>query len=157
MGQEIIEVGPAYRDALPDFNRVVDGLYIGSVNALRHAKRFDVIVNMARELNLPSLGVPTVKIGLVDRADHPFSPRSRDARKVVDMADQIVHWLETGKKVLVICNIGLNRSSLMVGMVLLRMGYDPATVVARLRKRSPLVLSNRGFEDFLYHAYERGL
>jgi len=157
MGQQTIEVGKVYLNALPPYNKVMRNLYVGSVNALQHANKFDVIVNMAKEINTKKLGVPVVKVGLRDSIDAPLRYGNASARRVDEMAEQIAHWMNMGKKVLVICHAGLNRSNLMVGTVLLKMGYDPATIIARLRKRSPLVLSNQSFERFLYEAHERGL
>jgi hypothetical protein len=67
-----------------------------------------------------------------------------------DVADQINMCRKQGKT-LVHCQAGLNRSALTAALALVRAKeYAPAEAIALLReKRSPLVLCNTHFEDWL--------
>lgn len=65
----------------------------------------------------------------------------------------IAHWVagccETGPTLLH-CQAGLNRSSLVAALVLMRQGRSAAEAIALLReKRSPAVLCNPSFEKWL--------
>jgi hypothetical protein len=53
-------------------------------------------------------------------------------------------------KILVRCQAGYNRSGLVVGLVLLRLGYDPVSAVELIReKRGPHALCNAYFVSYL--------
>jgi hypothetical protein len=55
-----------------------------------------------------------------------------------------------GRKVLIRCQAGLNRANLVTTLVLLIEGWEPGPAIAMLReKRSPWVLCNQHFEDYL--------
>jgi protein-tyrosine phosphatase len=67
-----------------------------------------------------------------------------------DIAKQVNKWRERGQ-VLVHCQAGLNRSSLVVVRALmLAPGMSAKEAIALLReKRSTACLCNKGFEDYL--------
>jgi hypothetical protein len=55
-----------------------------------------------------------------------------------------------GKTVLIHCRLGLNRSALLTGHVLIDEGYRAKDAIALMRKlRSPYVLANKTFERYL--------
>jgi protein-tyrosine phosphatase len=55
-----------------------------------------------------------------------------------------------GKTVLIHCRLGLNRSALLTGLVLIDEGYRAKDAIALMRKlRSPYVLANKTFERYL--------
>lgn len=59
-------------------------------------------------------------------------------------------WKILGKKVLVRCQAGLNRSGLVTALVLYQAGYNVDDAIALLReKRSPYALCNRRFVQHL--------
>lgn len=66
------------------------------------------------------------------------------------ISDWVLSCLERGKT-LVHCQAGLNRSSLVAALVLIKGGVgSPREVIELLRrKRSPAVLCNKGFERWL--------
>jgi protein-tyrosine phosphatase len=58
-------------------------------------------------------------------------------------------WV-SGKKVLIRCQAGLNRSGLVMALVLIREGYTPADAVRLIRKnRSSYALCNDKFLEWL--------
>jgi hypothetical protein len=66
------------------------------------------------------------------------------------VVDEISEALDKGGNVLVHCQAGINRSNLLTGAVLVKRGRTPAEAIALLReRRSPLVLANRTFENYL--------
>lgn len=72
---------------------------------------------------------------------------------IVDRLQPLVEWilrfLEQGPT-LVHCQAGLNRSGLLSALVLMRLGRSAQDAIALLReKRSPAVLCNKSFEEYL--------
>lgn len=67
------------------------------------------------------------------------------------VADEVVAALEQGGNVLVHCQAGINRSNLTAALALMKwknMTSEEAINLLRV-KRSPLVLANRSFENYL--------
>lgn len=66
-----------------------------------------------------------------------------------EIASQVNKWRKRGN-VLVHCQAGLNRSSLVVARALMLEGMSADAAITMLREtRSPAVLCNSGFEDWL--------
>jgi protein-tyrosine phosphatase len=57
--------------------------------------------------------------------------------------------ISEGHKVLAHCTMGFNRSALMAGLILTKLGYDGPAAVARLRERRPGALYNERFAEYL--------
>lgn len=89
--------------------------------------------------------VPYVSLKMYDSLDG-----IENIADIESFADHINYWRETGP-VLVHCQAGLNRSSLLVGMALVRGdGYTGQEAVDTIReKRSPACLCNNAFRRFL--------
>ncbi|HTM57921.1 MAG TPA: dual specificity protein phosphatase family protein [Candidatus Udaeobacter sp.] len=64
-------------------------------------------------------------------------------------ADLIARLLRSGYRVLIHCGLGLNRSPLLAGMALSRLGWSGPAAVERLRERRPGALFNETYCDFL--------
>ena len=57
---------------------------------------------------------------------------------------------KAGKKVLIRCQAGINRSGLIMALVLIRDGMNPEEAIELMReKRARSVLRNRTFENWL--------
>ncbi len=54
-----------------------------------------------------------------------------------------------GDRVLAHCGIGLNRSGLMIALILMYLGMDAQSAVARCRQRRPGALYNEVFAEYL--------
>jgi protein-tyrosine phosphatase len=66
------------------------------------------------------------------------------------VAEAVVHALKRDERVLLHCTAGLNRSALVMGFVLVRLGMTPLEAIGRMRDaRSEWVLCNEAFEKFL--------
>lgn len=73
-----------------------------------------------------------------------------DETTVRSLATFISGLMDAGYRVLVHCNQGLNRASLVTGRTLIERGVEPQEAVDLLRKRrSPDVLFNEGFLKWL--------
>lgn len=72
-----------------------------------------------------------------------------------DQVDALAAWVNVCRRsgpILVHCQAGLNRSSLIAGRALILDGMAPADAVALIRdKRSPACLCNPAFEQWLLH------
>ena len=108
------------------------------------------LVVCAEELDAPAKfatmpGVEGFKLPLFDCIiSDPDQALLRKALKPV--VEAIVKALERGKKVQVHCNMGLNRSGLVVGLTLRRLGVPGEAAVALIRKaRGHFALTNASF------------
>jgi len=115
---------------------------------------FDVIVTLYGDAQPAPWGVQEIRFGF---PDGPL--RGRDIERVIAIAhDAHRHW-ESGDRVLIRCQAGVNRSGLVTALVLMIAGYTASNAVALVRsQRSQFVLSNSNFEKWLLteaHMYIR--
>ncbi len=90
--------------------------------------------------------VKEVRLGFYDSAMGDFNPET-ELEDVVKMAHK--DW-KSGKRVLIRCQAGLNRSGIVMALVLIREGYSPEEAITVMReKRSEAVLCNKHFVDYL--------
>lgn len=69
---------------------------------------------------------------------------------VPELAAKVAALVRAGKKVLVHCQAGMNRSGLVTAVALICLGYSPFTAIAELRElRGPEVLCNPNFENYV--------
>lgn len=74
----------------------------------------------------------------------------QDLSQVDTLAEIVNTWRAKGRQVLVHCQAGLNRSSVVVARALMMEGMSADEAINLLRdKRSPACLCNQGFEDWL--------
>jgi protein-tyrosine phosphatase len=107
---------------------------------------FDVVVSAYhRDGFEPSVSVKHIL------AMFPDSHLTEEPRQhAVQAAQQVVNHLLDGEKVLVRCQAGLNRASLIAGLAMVGLGYSGADAVQLLRtRRSPWVLCNQEYATFL--------
>ena len=71
---------------------------------------------------------------------------------VARMAAQLI---KRGDRVLSHCGVGLNRSALMVALILRYLGMDSAAAVERCRERRPGALYNKVFADYLISGLDK--
>ena len=124
-------------------------LYQGPRYCLEWAESYDLVVSAAQEIPAPPGGI---HLKLDDaRTDWKNWPEFQEV--ALDVADEVAREVEAGGKVLVVCNMGLNRSGLVVGLALRLLGMPADKVVAYVReKRDPNALSNSTFADMVEHA-----
>jgi hypothetical protein len=131
------------------WNEVVPGLWQGghdvrpsSPTACVVDDEFDLVVSLAtREGYGPADGVEHVVVRLADAAVDGGT-----AERVAAVAEQVATAVGDGRRVLVRCSGGLNRSGLVVAEALVRSGRTPDEAMALVRAaRGPWALTNPAF------------
>jgi len=110
------------------------------------SQEFDLVVLAAEEFQPEHL--PGVRVVHAPIADQKFEGTPRERRLVCDAVSEVVKALKRGRRVLVTCHLGLNRSGLIVGLVLKQaFGMTADEAITRIRHaRGPFALSNQMFE-----------
>jgi len=131
------------------WNEVVPGLFMGghdvraqSASACVVRDEFDLVVSLTtREGYGPSPGVEHVVARLADAVlDAPNAARVRELGTLVATA------VDEGRRVLVRCSGGLNRSGVVVAEALVELGHSPDEAIRAVRAaRGPWALTNPGF------------
>ena len=131
------------------WNEVAPGLFQGghdvrsqSGSACVVGDEFDLVVSLAtREGYGPAEGVEHVVLRLADAAIDPAT-----GARVDEVAGLVADVVEDGRRVLVRCSGGLNRSGLVVASALVRLGRTPDEAIAAVRAaRGPWALTNPAF------------
>jgi hypothetical protein len=144
---EVLEGTPLWSEILPDLWMGGTSVYDESPSGKPFITpaEFDTVVTMYQYANPVDWLVKEYRYCIYDGA-----VRLIDLASLFDTA-KFAHeqWL-SGKRVLVRCQAGLNRSGLVTALVLIREGYEPAEAIALLReKRHKHAICNRDFESFL--------
>jgi hypothetical protein len=135
------------------WNEVVPGLFMGghdvraqSPSACVVTDEFDLVVSLtAREGYGPSAGVEHVVARLADAVLDP-----PNAARVRELGANVAAAVRAGKRVLVRCSGGLNRSGVVVAEALVQLGHTPDEAIRAVRTaRGPWALTNPGFVDYL--------
>jgi hypothetical protein len=138
----------------PDpWNEVVPGLFQGGHDVRSQSRtacvvtdEFDVVVSMTtREGYGPDDGVEHHVARMADAGvDAGIAARVEELTRVTAEA------VESGRRVLVRCSGGLNRSGLVVAGTLVRLGHGPDEAIALVRRaRGPWALTNPAFVTHL--------
>lgn len=111
-------------------------------------KDFDTVVTLHAWSNPADWGVKELR--------YPFHDgevgKDIFARDLFFLAKYVDDELKLGKRVLVRCLAGLNRSGLINSLVLVRQGLDPQIALETVRKaRSKWVLCNPDFEEWFFN------
>ena len=142
------------------WNEVVPGLFQGGHDVRSQSRtaclvtdQFDLVVSMTtREGYGPDEGVEHHVARMADAGVD-----AGIAARVDELADVVAQALGAGRKVLVRCSGGLNRSGLVVASVLVRLGHGPDEAIALVRRaRGPWALTNPGFVTHLRQAGSPG-
>ena len=133
------------------WNHIHERVWIGGSEIEYPESKFDAVISVfdwttdTREDWLPRRGVPHISIPFSDGAHVPKP-------KVEMLADQVEFWNIRGS-CLVRCQMGLNRSSLVVARWLMKhRGFTAGEAISLIReKRSPDCLFNKEFVNYLLH------
>ena len=126
------------------WHEVVDGLWMGGDDA-SPVGRFDHVVSLCAwgEAVCPGPAGQTEWF-----IDDGLEVRDRD--RIWEVAREVNQRLERGQSVLVRCQMGLNRSGLITGAVLIDRGWPPRQAIDHIRaRRDELALCNTTFEAWL--------
>jgi protein-tyrosine phosphatase len=132
-----------------DASNIVPRLWVGSRPPLdRDLPEFDMLVLCAQEIQPARVGFAKQLL----RCPIPDSALSSDElRRAVAASGHVAQALRGGKRVLVTCAAGLNRSAFVAALALGRVTHaTPDELVAIMRKRRrPEALSNPHFVGYL--------
>ncbi|MFE2149225.1 protein phosphatase [Streptomyces lavendulae] len=85
---------------------------------------------------------------VVEMPDRPLT--AEQIRAVQQLSCTAAQAVRTGRTVLVRCHSGYNRSGLVVAQALIELGWETTAAIETIRKkRSPMALNNRIFEEYL--------
>lgn len=130
----------------PYLSHIVDNLWVGGcANTLVLPENIKHLVSMYKweQYTVNHELESSLTIEMYDSDDEPVFEQVRDIAKHVN------YCLETGP-VALHCQAGLNRSNLVATAALVLQGYSVDDAISLLRKkRSPAVLCNRTFEEWL--------
>lgn len=134
-------------------DEIVPGLFIGSRPPERLREHgFDLVVLCALE-DQRQRDIPTITVGLIDTED---KMDRADITRALHGAQAVNDARSLCKRVLVTCQAGVNRSSLVVALSLVRKGWTAAGAIDRIReKRKPPIgmrpLENRMFVKVIHN------
>jgi len=106
---------------------------------------FDSVATLYAIAHPVGWGVAERRYGFPDSA-----LSEKDIPEIHDIADWAHREWKSGKKVLIRCQAGWNRSGLITALVLIRQGYKPEDAITLIRtRRSPHALCNEDFVRYL--------
>lgn len=132
------------------WDQVIPLLYLGGHHTQTDDavvdREFDLVVSLFR---MPGYGPgPGVREIIYRMADADLDPERHT--ELDEIAEEVEYQVAFGRKVLVRCQAGMNRSGLVTGLAMLKMGWTVDDILARMRQaRSPYVLFNKSFVDYL--------
>jgi protein-tyrosine phosphatase len=141
---------------LKPMTRIYPGLYMGSEEAMITKKKFDVVVCAAQQLSEPTQmagNFEYVKVPLQD-VEWDFADDMQQLLDLIELTSQLANVVKRGGKVLIYCQMGLNRSGLLTGLTLLHLGYIPKDVIKMIKRRSKITLSNKSFVKIINYSYQ---
>lgn len=161
--KELKGAAPRYDIQLPEnvWDEIAENLWLGGTDsshdlfaatenpvARGHVitkKDFDTVVTMYAWAAPVDWHVKEIRFGVMD-SDFSDIDIERLKEVVVAAHDE---W-KAGRRVLIRCQAGINRSSLVTALVLIRDGYSARKAIDLLReKRGTAVLANRHFQEWL--------
>ena len=152
-------------DDVPLHSKILDELYQGGTDdeatVYRGNKRLPTVGDLRPFDSVVSLCAYTLPVGwLVKemRFAFPDGPLELWTIKEIEAIADWVHvqW-KAGDRVLIRCQAGMNRSSLVTALVLLKDGLSADGAIALIRKqRSEYCFSNKHFVEYLQNRGEDG-
>lgn len=145
----------------PLWSEILPGLFLGGTDdddtiedaSNIHASRtitkdhFDTVVTLYAWANPVDWFVQELRYGFYDSG----LEGNADYDSLHEAAEFAYKAWKSGKRVLIRCQAGINRSSLTMGLVLMLDGYPAAAAIELMRsKRSNAVLLNDDFVDYLH-------
>jgi len=106
----------------------------------------DTIIDLDGDLDA---GVPTVPNQCLYIYFPIYDENLPNLAKLHAIADFGVSMIKSGHRVLSHCGMGFNRSALVAGLILYKLGMPGPAVVQRLRERRPGALFNDCFAAYL--------
>ncbi len=146
-------------DIVPKESKVIKNLYISSIHSRKNYNNYDLVVNCAfPDNNTPLNTIKYIKNGNkylinIGLDDHPLQSLTQFLDEVTN---NIHHFLNNEKRVLVHCQMGISRSATFVIAYLMRkFKWDPRTATIFLQQKRSIVNPNDGFVNQLHRYYAK--
>lgn len=110
------------------------------------AHGIDAVIDLDGELDI---GIPNTPNRTLYIYFPIYDDDLPDLQKLHAVARMGAHLIERGHRVLSHCGLGLNRSALMAGLILIYLGRNGPEVVDLLRQKRPGALFNETFASYL--------
>lgn len=138
------------------YTRVHPNLFMGSKRAIQDTDPgdFDVYVSMATEITPPRSLRGEFESYHIKLNDAPwdFASHPQELLELIAVARDLAIMVRDGHKVLVVCNMGMNRSGLMSALILMHLGYSWRKALKTVRRRHGCTMSNESFVQALPYA-----
>jgi hypothetical protein len=145
-------------DDPPLQSKILEGLYQGGTDdeltVFRGNKRLATLNDVRPFDSVVTLCAHSLPMGwLVKEFRYPFPDGPIDPATIPEI-EALAEWAysmwKSGERVLIRCQAGMNRSSLLTALVLMRDGKSVDEAIALIKeRRSPYVLSNSHFVKYL--------
>lgn len=128
-----------------NYSQIIPNIYIGNIySALYNSKDFDVIVNCSKNLPFPK---ENEKIKIRVPIDDKYVFKCDEFLNYLDVIDNIKEHYKDNKKILIHCQFGIQRSSTLTTIFLMKeLGIDK-------EKAINLVKSQRNISFFPYNNF----
>jgi hypothetical protein len=138
------------------FTPILDNLSMGSEKAAKDKTYiFDVYVSTASEVKPPKTTATRYSIWIpLKDADWNPAKFPEETKTLLVTTKNIANLIHNGKKVLVYCRMGMNRSGLTTALVLLHLGYSADKAIRLIKQRHTCVLFNKSFEAAIRYIYD---
>lgn len=133
-----------------EYSHVIGNLFQGSAPPPGPdvGRKFDALVLMATEYQPSKRDFPGVEVYSAPIYD--AKPSGHEVQAAYKAAQWVASRLKSGKRVLVTCMAGLNRSGMVSAMALVLTGYPPKNAIAAVKgARGPHALSNGHFANII--------
>ena len=111
-----------------------------------HDRRINVVIDLEGD---PDHGIPTVPNSILYIYFPIYDEDLPDLTKLHGIADLGASLIRGGDRVLSHCGMGFNRSALVAGLILHRLGMSGSQIVEHMRTRRPGALFNERFAGFI--------
>jgi len=149
-------------EIFPEPIKVEDGLYFGKKSHIKSdflkSANINVVINLTgfdvdSDPELRDAGSMILNISLSD--DELMTEELEwGKRKIVNIVDKIRHYKSINGNIFVVCNTGVNKSPVVIGMYMSFIGIDMCTVLTRIREygiaAGTNLLTNNSFKKILH-------
>jgi len=141
-----------------DASRIVEGLYVGAAPPPgNYVGRFDVIVFAAEEYQPPAAAFPGVRVRHCP-FDDSSDPTANDLMTAWTAAEAVARDIRRGRRVLVTCQMGRNRSAFVAALALhMVTGAPGADMLMLVRSRRTDALGIQALSNSAFRRYLRAL
>jgi hypothetical protein len=132
---------------LKEGTEIIPNLYLGSKKIIEHhAAYFDLIINCTPDINIPEpAAIATISKPLGHIIRLPVKDDSYESLKLYKLFQEtqvlfeINKYLKEGKKVLVFCNMGVQRSAAVVASYLIKFAkYSLVDAIKYIKAKRPV-------------------